>query len=180
MEPRIPLVEADSSPEEHALLDKTKIRPSEEPRNLFRLLVRHPELMKRVNALGGIFMAHSTLSARLREFVILRSAHRSGSEYELAQHFPLAKSFGLSDEEIRAASLDPDSPDMVPEFASIARFTDRILDVVEPEDDLWREMSRQFSDREMLELCLIPGFYRMLAGMLVAVRVPIEDWAQPQ
>lgn len=63
MPPRIQPVE-DPDAEQSALLAKTLAGPDGQPLNIFRILVHRPELMKRVNALGGYFMAHGGIQVR--------------------------------------------------------------------------------------------------------------------
>lgn len=171
--PRIGFVE-NPTEEQSKLLARTVIVEGTEPLNLFRLLARHAELMKRVNALGGLFMAHSTISAREREFVILRVAHMAGCEYEFAQHQPIARRVGMTHKDIDAARLPAGHADIPEDLDLLARFTDGNLALNDPSEALWQEMSDRYSGEHLLELCILPGFYRMLAGLLIATRVPVE------
>jgi NAD(P)-dependent dehydrogenase (short-subunit alcohol dehydrogenase family) len=46
-------------------------------------------------------------------------------------------------------------------------------------DDLWARLEREFSARELIELCLLIGHYEMLAMTLASLRVQPEDRAAP-
>lgn len=159
--------------EQRALLSRTLPTDDGEPINLFRLLVRHPTLMKRVNALGGLFMAHSTLSAREREFVILRTAVALGSAYEHAQHQVIARRVGLTDTEIASAGAAAGA--LPAEFELVAAVTDELLDHADVSTPVWARVRERYTDEQILELLLLSGFYRMLAGLLNAARLPVDD-----
>ena len=64
---------------------------------------------------------HSTLSKRDRELVTVRIGWVRRGEYEWAQHVRMAKSAGLSDEEVDAIMAGPDSPVWGPRDAALLR-----------------------------------------------------------
>lgn len=167
--------EASPSAEQQELLAKTLHTPSGRPINLFSTLVRHPQLMKRVNALGGLFMVHSNLTPRQREIVILRVAGSVNCAYEQAQHVSIAQAAGLSSEEIRAVSAGELPPGWEDRETVLIRMTDELLENLDLSDSTWAELSRHYGERELMELMFLPGFYRMLAGFLTANRVQVDD-----
>lgn len=173
-EPRMALVTAPTD-EQRELLSKTLPTDDGEPVNLFRLMVRHPRLMKRFNVLGGLFMAHTALPPRVREFVILRTALRADCRYEHAQHEVIGAAAGLSAAEIASAGLDVGDPGLPEEFRLLARLTDGLLADVDVDEEVWRELRAGHTDEQILELLLLPGFYRMLAGLINGVRLPLDE-----
>ena len=62
--------------------------------NLYRILAHSPSVMRNYLRLGTSLIARAELSPKLRELVILRLAKLNGSEYEWAQHYPIAKEVG--------------------------------------------------------------------------------------
>lgn len=172
-EPRIPPVE-EPDDQQQELLSKTLIGPDGRALNIFATLAHHPRLLKRVNALGGLFMAHGSLTPREREIVILRTAFRVGSDYEWAQHVVIGRRAGLTDEEIaRVARPEADA-----EWAAEERVLIAAADELFADDDLgdetWESLRRTWSTEQILELLVMIGFYRMLAGYLRGVRVQLE------
>jgi AhpD family alkylhydroperoxidase len=143
--------------------------------NLFRVLVRHPELMRRVNALGGLFMAHGSLPVREREMVILRVAWNSGCAYEFAQHAPIALRSGLSEEEIRELGQPVDVGAWEESDRGILQLADEIMARLEVTNATWDLVSRSHSDEQMMELVILTGFYQMLAAFLKTARVPLDE-----
>ncbi len=170
--PRIaPVTEPDD--EQAALLSKTLLTKDGRPLNLFATLAHNPLLLKRFNALGGFFLRHGELPARERELVILRVAARTGSDYEHAQHVIVSEQVGLSRDEIDRAGgpLETWGDD----DRTLLRFVDEMIDSDGAEVMTWGSLGERYSDVQMLELSLLVGFYRMLAGFLVVVGVEIED-----
>lgn len=172
--PRIPPVD-DPDPEQAELLAKTLMGPGGRPLNIFATLARHPRLLKRVNALGGLFMAHGSHSARDREIVILRTGFRVGSEYEWAQHVVIGRKAGLTDDEIERARR----PERDGEWSDDDRLLLAVADELSENDDLsdatWEALTSRFEEAQILELIMMVGFYRMLGGYLRSVRVQVEQ-----
>jgi 4-carboxymuconolactone decarboxylase len=167
-----PLDELD--PNQAALLAKSLPGPDGEPLNVFRTLVRVPELMRRINAMGGYFFVAGQLSVRDRELVILRTAAYAGSNYEVGQHRWLGAEAGLSMGEI-AAALDPASPFVWPERERrLLGFVDELLEGDTVSSKTWHHLAPEFSETERLELLVLVGYYRMLAGVLNTVGVELD------
>src|SRR5262249_17456488 len=94
--PRIPpLAAAELHAEQRELLADGSLRL-----NIFRTLVHHPGLFRKWLPFGGKLLAGGKLSARDRELVILRTAFRCRARYEWAQHVAIARTAGLTDDEI--------------------------------------------------------------------------------
>jgi len=161
------------SPEQSELLSKTLLTEQGRPLNVFATLAHNPKLLKRFNALGGFFLRHGQLAARERELVILRVAARTGSEYEHAQHRVLGTRAGLSGDEIertRGALRGWDGVDL-----ALLKFVDEMIDSDGAAVLTWDTMAARFEQDQLIELVLLVGFYRMLAGFLLAVGVELED-----
>lgn len=175
-----PRIEPERSPNEEQarILQKTLLTPDSEPLNLFRVLVKYPEMMKRVNALGGMFMAHGSLPPREREIVILRVAWNTECDYEFAQHAPIGRRVGLSDEEIRALGKPLGERDWSADDSALIRFTDELMEHSQVSEETWRNVSHAHDDDQMIELSLLVGYYQMLAGFLKTARVPLEEGAE--
>lgn len=155
-------------------LEKTRIGDAPAPL-VFQTLAHHPRLMRRMNALGGAFMRSQHVDARAREVVILRIAWRSGCAYELAQHVPIARAAGLEVGEI-AAIVGGDPTVLSEREQLLVRLADALEDGVAIDDATYGELSAGWSTEGVLELLTLAGFYRMLAGVLNGLRVPIDAW----
>lgn len=170
--PRIAPV-ATASPEVAAILAKTIIDSRGIPLNIFATLAHHPRLLGRFNALGGLFLTKGELPGRERELVVLRTAWHTRSEYEWGQHVRIGIQVGLTEDEIARVAegaVDRWSTD----DANLLRFTDELLETADVSDAVWQPQRDRWSDAQLLELVLLPGFYRMVAGFLKAIRVARE------
>ena len=72
------------------------------PPNLYRALANHPHLVAAWTEFSKM-LRHDTRTPRaLRELVILRGGQLMRSEYEWAQHLPMARKVGVRDAQIGA------------------------------------------------------------------------------
>jgi 4-carboxymuconolactone decarboxylase len=170
--PRIPPV-VDPTPDQAVLLEKTLFPGVKAPLNVFATLAHHPHLLKRVNALGGLFMAHPTIPARDRELMILRVAVRCQCSYELAQHLVIGGACGLTEDELERIRL-LDDRGWGEEDALLLSVVDALIDDDDIGDPQWALLARRFGDAQLLEVIFLVGFYRMIAGYLRSVRVAID------
>lgn len=164
----------DLDDEVRADLEKTRVGGGPVPL-VFETLAHHPRLMRRINALGGVFMRSDHIDARTREIVILRVAWRTGCAYELAQHIPIARRAGLDDAEITAIT-GTDSDALPVADRVLITLADAIEQDVAVDDGTYASMAARWSTQGVLELLALAGFYRMLAGVLNGLRVPIDAW----
>lgn len=171
--PRIaPVDEPDD--EQAALLAKTLLDDGE-PLRIFATLARHPRLLKRFNVLGGFFLAHGRLPARERELAILRVAWHTNSGYEFGQHVLIGERSGLTDGEIWQVTQRELPGPWAPSDAAILEGVDQLLESCDVDDVAWEAMASWMDSAQLLELVCLVGFYRMVSGLLRAVRVEPED-----
>lgn len=170
--PRIAPV-AEPTDEQRALLAKAVPVPGHAPPNVMATLVRHPTLMRRINALGGAFLAHGTLPVRERELVILRVAWRADSLYEYSQHVVLGRTAGLTEDEVRGVCADTGQAGPGAD-ADLIRFADAVLAREAIPDQLWSALRVRYTDEQLLELTALVGFYLMMAGIIDAARVDFD------
>jgi alkylhydroperoxidase family enzyme len=139
--------------------------------NIFRTLAHDPELYKAFLSLGGHLLTAGGLPAREREIVILRTGRRAESEYEFGQHRAIGRDAGLTDQEIEWLATDGEWND---DDAALVAMVDELTgdDVVS--DATWTQLSRRWSEAQLLELLMLCGFYRLVSGMLNSVGVALE------
>lgn len=172
--PRIPLPDTFDD-EQRALLARSLPGPDGEPLNVFKTLVGYPELMRRVNALGGYFLVAGELELRTRELVILRVAGTVGSVYELAQHRWISRRAGMDAAEVEAAAAPGTAWEWDDAEKALLAAVDELLarDVVG--EGAWAGLREHFSEQQVVELVVLVGFYRMLAGVLASLDVEVDE-----
>jgi len=166
---------SDPSDQQLALLAKSLPGPDGKPLNVFATLAHFPELMKRVNAMGGYFFVAGELPVRDRELVILRVAAHTRSEYELGQHRWIAPRAGLDAAEIDAA-VDPSAQQSwSARHTACLAFVDELLAVDTVSDAIWKAAHEHFTVQQLVELLALTGYYRMLAGILNGLQVELDE-----
>lgn len=96
---RIPyLSKSDLAPEDQELLAREI--------NLNKALVNSPNGTRAFSRLGGFIRGQSKLDPRLREMAILQVGYLSRSEYEYSHHIKIGRDFGVSDDDVRAITLE--------------------------------------------------------------------------
>ncbi len=168
--PRLaPLTDDELSEDQHALIDPMGPRGS---MNIFRTLVRHPRMYRHWAGFGGWLLQRSSFEPRDRETIILRAAFRAGATYEWGHHVPLGREAGLSDEEMLAIAGRGEA---APEAALLVTAVDEIFDNHCITDATWGALAERFDEPQMIELPMLAGHYRLLAGALNSFGVELED-----
>jgi alkylhydroperoxidase family enzyme len=147
------------------------------PPNLYRALGNHPKLVAAWTEFSKT-LRHDTRTPRaLRELVILRGAQLSRSEYEWAQHLRMARKCGVREAQIAALdNWEVSSEFTEPERAALALAEEVTQGRVS--DETYRNALRHFDHHDYVELALVAAFYAMVARMLDAMGVQLEEDAR--
>lgn len=174
MTPRIPpLPAAQRTAEQQALVEATGTEL-----NIFTTLVRHPKLFEVFGQFAGRLLRRSQLPEQVREALILRTAYRCRAVYEWAQHREIARGIGMDEAVINAFGTErPELADR--KLALAVRAADQLTTGHDLDDDTWAALREDYDDAQLIELCMLVGDYTMIAGVLNALRVPLEDGQQP-
>ncbi len=164
-------------PEPDALSDEASaaLAALPAPLNIFRMMANAPTLVGPGIALGRALLTTLELAPKLREMTILAVAQRTEAAYEWAQHEPMARAAGVTDDQIEALSAGT---------LAAACFTDReraalsLLELTvsgQPcRDEQFAALSTHFSARELVELLTVCGYYLMLARIMTVLAVDID------
>jgi alkylhydroperoxidase family enzyme len=171
-QPRLQPLPADQIPEE--ILKYTGARPGQPVLNIYATVARHPKLAKRWLVFGSHVLGKSTLSARERELVILRTGHLCQSAYEWGQHVRIAKAAGISDAEIEQIKVGPDAPGWDPFEATLLRATDELRTDSCISDSTWQALAARYSEQQLLDLIFAIGQYTMVCMALNSLGVQLE------
>ncbi len=114
--------------------------------------------------------------------MIHRTCARAGADYEWGVHaVAFAPAVGLSDEQIVATAVgEADDPAWSERDALLVRLADEPHDSATVSDELWGALAREWSPARLLELVVLAGWYRLLAGVIDAARLAPESWARPR
>lgn len=175
--PRIePVVQAQTAPEIRAMLD-----PSGSGREIaavYRTFARHPKLYVPRQILSEYIRTKSTLSPRVREMLILRIGWRCQSAYEWAAHAPAGRRAGLTNDQIQMLARSG-YEGWTAADAAIVRAADELFDEDVISDATWKALDDQFDERQLLDVLITTGGYRMVSMVLNTFGVPAELNSEP-
>jgi alkylhydroperoxidase family enzyme len=125
---------------------------------------------------------HLSLSMRDREIVIDRTCARCGCEYEWGVHVAFfADRVGLTGEQVTSLThgdaADPCWPEAPERERLLIQAVDALHDHSDIDDDLWRQLSEQFTAAELLDLLMLCGWYHAISFAANGARVPLEAGA---
>lgn len=170
-----PLLGSDRAPAQAALVSAQERIPAP---NMFHTLLRHDRLLQAWLPLARELLMHGTLPGRVRELAVMRVAARCGSEYEWAQHLPLAARCGLSSDEIRDVALALDARPWAEADLVLLEAVDALVDDHDLRDETWSALLRFWSDVQLIELLMLVGQYVLVAGVTNSLRVQVEPEKQ--
>ena len=142
-------------------------------RGPFASLMHHPALAERVGDLGEFLRFGSTLPGDIRELAILITARSVSQGYEWIAHAKAAKKEGLADDVIERVRSRGDLASLPPRYARAARVVGHVLAYESIPESLQAEIQRELGITGLMELVVLTGQYRMIAGVLFAFDTPI-------
>jgi 4-carboxymuconolactone decarboxylase len=173
--PRIPpLPESEWNDEVRELLPISADPNAAKPLNVFTTLVRHPKLFKRWRVFAGYVLSpRSSLPARERELVILRTGWRCQSQYEFHQHTRIGLASGLTLDEIKRLTQSAEA--WSGKDAVLVRAADELHDDQMISDATWQALSQDWNERQRLDLIFAIGQYTLVSMVLNSLGVQTED-----
>jgi alkylhydroperoxidase family enzyme len=114
------------------------------------------------------------LPERSRELVILTTAEYTNGVFVAAQHVPISRAAGVSDETrrlIEERRLTDSS--LSPYDSLILRLTAEIVQQPRVSDELFAEARKHLSDREIVEVIHVAGFYWTFGRISTVLQVPV-------
>ncbi len=142
--------------------------------HLFEVLGQHKTLFWTFLAYGDVLLNHGKLTKTDKELVILRVGHLRGSKYELQHHRRLARSRGLDDAVQQRIFAGPDAEGLTPRQRIMLRAVDEFVLNRDLSDETFAGLSAHFSRPQIIEFCALTGHYDSIAGILAALRIPMD------
>lgn len=155
--------------------------PGVPPIGLFRTFARNLPMTRAMGGWGAYELGRSlSLSLREREIVIDRTTARCGCEYEWGVHIVFfAERAELTSEMI--TSLVHGSADdpcwTSPREGALIRAIDALHTAADIDDVLWGELEAHFSEPELLDVCMLVGWYHAISFTANAARLDNEPGA---
>jgi len=142
--------------------------------NIFTTLAHHPKLLKRWMVFGGHVLAKSTLPARPRELLVLRTGWRCGCAYEFGQHTVISRGLGITDDEILRTATEGcagwDDADTALLTAVDELVGDHVLS-----DETWARLAGDWNTQQVLDVIFTVGQYSLVCMALNSLGVQLDD-----
>jgi len=143
--------------------------------NVFRMLAHATTLFRPWLRLGTAILNELELDPKLRELAILAVARETDCAYEWGQHVPLARLVGVGEEQIQAIERgEVENPCFEARERIVLLATQAWLRRARLSEELWSSLASQLPPRQIIELCLVVGFYSMLARVLESAEVDLD------
>ena len=143
--------------------------------NLYKVAAHSPKVFLNLIRLGNSVIGRMELSPRLREIVILRVATLTGSEYEWAQHTPVALQVGVTQKQLDTIPDWKNSSEFNNEERAVLQYADEVAQKVEVSDQTFNMLKSFFNEQAIVELTITIGYYGMLARLLVPLQVEVDE-----
>ena len=118
-------------------------------------------------------MPFGRLSGREREQLILRTAWNCRSRYEWGQHVEIAFKVGVTDEEIIALTRDTETM-TDKHMQTLMLACDELCEQNQISDATWAVLAKKYNEKYLIEIMLLVGHYRMIAGFLNSSGLQLE------
>jgi alkylhydroperoxidase family enzyme len=155
--------------------DETQALLGDRTLNIFATLAHHPKLMKRWMVFGNHVLAKSTLPARDRELLVLRTGWNCRAPYEWGQHVAIARALGVADEEIARVTEGPDAQGWSADDALLLRAADELHADESLSDATYDALATRYDSQNLLDLVFTVGQYHLVSMALNAFRVERDD-----
>lgn len=149
------------------------------PIALFRTFAHNLPMTTAMRGWGGYELSKQlSVSMRQRELVIDRVTARCGCEYEWGVHVAFfAERVGLTPEQLASlthgGATDPCWED--PAERALIALVDALHDRSDVDDTAWAAAAAHFDPAQLLDVCLLAGWYHAISFAANAARVPLEE-----
>jgi 4-carboxymuconolactone decarboxylase len=168
--PRIPpLPETQWTGVHRALL--AKYQPERPPGNALKTLLRVPELADGTMPFERYITRDSSLSARHREILILRTSWLVHNRYVWAEHASIARGLGMTANELRRIAQGPDVRGWDPFEATLLRLADQLFRNSSVDDSTWRALAAEYDKFHLLDAVMTVGDVTSLSLLYNAIGV---------
>jgi alkylhydroperoxidase family enzyme len=143
--------------------------------NLYKALLNSPPVMEGWLSFFTAIRQQTVLDGACRELAILLVGLLNSADYEYRVHLPFAIREGVSEAQIEALGTWRTSPLFGDKERVVLQYTETITKSVQVPEELFSEVSRHFTSREVVELTATIAGYNLVSRILVALQVDQES-----
>jgi AhpD family alkylhydroperoxidase len=143
--------------------------------HLYQMLLNSPPVAEGWLTYLTAIRQKSTLSAALRELVIMRVAVINGAPYEAEQHAPIALKEGVSQAQLDDLNKWSESGKFDATQRAVLAYTDAMTKNIQVPAEVFANVKALLSDRHLVELTATVGAYNMVSRFLEALQIHSHD-----
>lgn len=173
---RMPTIPPDKqNPEQKKAFEMvTKTRGPAGASGPFIPLLRSPEFMNRIQAVGEYLRFHNTLPQKLVEMTILMTARNLTQQYEWDSHYPLAMKAGVKPELAAAIAAGRHPDGMADDEDMMYNFVTELLQNKGVSDATYGRMVTKFGEQGAVDAAGTVGYYVTIGSVLNVARTPSD------
>lgn len=141
----------------------------------FNALLAAPELGQAVQALGAAVRFSGALSDRIRELCICLVAAELDADYEWYAHSRVAVTVGVTAAELNALAAGTLPESLAAEETAALDLALALLRGHHVSSNVYSAALTHHGTHGVVELTILIGYYRLLAGLLAVAAVPAPD-----
>lgn len=173
-----PLTYEELTPEQRQVWDAIASGPRGQVEITHNTWLRNPTLSKHVEQIGA-FMRYEILEPKQRELTIMLTGRAWKAELEWYLHKTPALEAGLKEEHLQTI-LRGQRPDFgEPDLTAIYDFCTELHTNQKVSDATYRKAVDALSEKGVVEVVALSGFYVMVAMLLKTFEFPLPDGATP-
>ena len=143
--------------------------------NLFRTMVRHPELLTAWRALGDRVSSLASMEDYDRELMIMRIAWLTNSEYEWAQHFSSATRAGLTADRLEALKAGASAPGWNDWEKTLLNTADQLHEDSFVSDTTYAALKERYTDQVIMDIVALVAHYQLVAMLTNTLGIQLDD-----
>ena len=173
-EPRLaPVPESEWTDVQRAIV--ARFAPAGRATNVLRTYLHHPVLAENLLPFERYISSASTLEARHRHLLILRTAWLCRSPYLWAQHASVARSGGMTSGELERIARGPDASGWSPFETALLRAVDELIVDAFVSDATWSALTARYDTRQVMDAVFTVAEFTMIAGTVNSLGVAIDE-----
>lgn len=135
-------------------------------------LLRCPDLLDRVAALGEQLRFGSSLDARIRELVTCAVARHACNQFEWLMHAPLARQAGVAVDALECLRLGARPGCLADDEAVALDLATELLATHGVSDPTYHAALSRWGERGVVELSCLVGYFAMVCWLMNVARTP--------
>jgi alkylhydroperoxidase family enzyme len=139
------------------------------------IMLHNPELYLLHTGVGLHLLGQGTLSARDRELAVLRVAWLCQAPYAWGEHVNIARTVGLSAEDVERITIGASAPGWAEEDRAILSAVEELLTGAMISDATWASLSARLDSAQLVELPTLVGQYLGVMFCQNSLRVPLQE-----